>query len=415
MAADLTGRTINGRYRIKRLLGMGGMGCVYLAEDLHAHGASRALKMLRSELTHDARVRHRFIDEAKSLARLEHPNIVRAHDFFCVGEDCFIALAFVDGVSLADLIDRHGALPEAQALHIIKGVLSALDHGHQQLVVHRDVKPSNILLDQASGEPLLCDFGIAKQMAERGVTMAGATIGTAEYMSPEQVLTPDMVDLRSDVYSAGIVLFEMLTGRVPFKVQPGDSDFAVRNQQMKSLPPNPKIYNPAIDDRLVSLVMKALRKVPATRHQGCGAFRQAIERYEQGEAPPPPPAVSVPGQRRYSVYGHPTLGHAAVKQGFSFPAMVAGIFWMFNKGLYSQAAKWAGAYFAVFLMLSSAGGASGWLSTLALASLPVMWVLPGFFGNAWREAELRRRGFELKGAFPAKTADAAVARATRGH
>ena len=409
---DLTGHTINGRYRIQRLIGKGGMGIVYQAQDLRHGGAACALKMLRPGLTHDPRVRRRFIDEATSLARLEHPHIVKAQDFFCVGEDCFIALAYIDGTSLADLIDSQGALPQAQALAIFKPILSALDHGHQQLVVHRDVKPSNILIEHATGVPLLCDFGIAKQVAERGVTLAGVTLGTAEYMSPEQVQSPDRVDLRSDVYSAGIVLFEMLTGRVPFGAKPGDSDFAVRAHQVRSPPPDPTTFNPDIDPALARIVLKALRKDPATRHQGCQAFRNAIERFEQGVAPPPPPAE---GKRRYSVYEHPTLGHLAVKQGFSWPASLGSIFWMFGKGLHLQAAKWAGAYLVAFFVLGVAGNTDNWLAGLAWLALPALWVAPGFRGNAWREAELRRRGFELKGAFPGETADAAVARATRWH
>lgn len=411
---DLTGSTINGRYRVRRLIGQGGMGIVYEAQDLRDGGATCALKMLRPDLTHDPRVRRRFIDEAASLARLTHPNIVRARDFFCVGEDCFIALDFVAGVSLAELIDSGGALPPAQALAILKPILSALDHGHQQLVVHRDVKPSNILIQHGSGMPLLCDFGIAKQVAERGVTLSGATLGTPEYMSPEQVQTPDKVDLRSDVYSAGIVLFEMLTGRVPFAARPGDSDFSVRAQQVRAQPPDPTTFNPGLDPVLAHIVLKALRKDPATRHQGCQAFRRALERFELGEAEGArPPAGPPAGGRRYSVYEHPTLGHLAVKQGFSWPASLGSVFWMFGKGLHLQAAAWAGALLVLFLVLGALGPGNGWLADLAWAALPALWVAPGFRGNAWREDDLRRRGFALKGAFPGDTADAAVARATR--
>jgi serine/threonine protein kinase len=417
---ELTGRTIHGRYRIERELGRGGMGVVYLTQDLRQHDHC-ALKMLRTDLTHDPRVRRRFIDEATALTRLNHPHIVKARDFFCVGEDCFIALEYVDGISLAHLIEQHGALPETQALAIFKPVLSALDHGHQQGVVHRDVKPNNILIDRASGTPLLCDFGIAKQVAERGVTLSGVTLGTAEYMSPEQVQTPDRVDHRSDVYSAGIVLFEMLTGRVPFVAESGNSDFEVRAQQVRSAPPDPVSINPRIGPGLARIVLKALRKDADTRHAGCAAFRQAIERHEQSGDPPagPAPPLMRPlppaAQRRYSVYEHPTRGHLAVKQGFSWPASFGSIFWMFSKGLYVQATKWAAAYVAAFFVLTLAGDSDNWLTSLAWAALPALWVAPGFRGNVWREHDLRRRGFELKGAFPGETADAAVARATRGH
>src|SRR5213078_5126599 len=121
--------------------------------------------------------------------------------------------------------------------HIFKPILLALDHGHQHGVIHRDVKPSNILVDKA-GEPRLCDFGIAKQVAERGITMTGMTLGTPEYMSPEQIQSPQALDHRSDVYSAGIVLYEMLTGRVPFQADTTDSDFSIRKHQVESDPPD---------------------------------------------------------------------------------------------------------------------------------------------------------------------------------
>lgn len=416
--SDLSGQTLNGRYRIQRLIGKGGMGVVYLAQDLRDHGTPCAVKMLRSDLTHDPRVRRRFIDEARSLLRLDHPNIVRARDFFCVGEDCFIALDYVDGTSLADLIDRQGALPKAQALDLFKGVLVALDEGHKAGLIHRDVKPGNILIERASDRPRLCDFGIAKQVAERGVTLTGVTLGTAEYMSPEQVQAPDKVGHRCDVYSAGIVLFEMLTGRVPFAAAVGESDFVVREGQVKTPPPDPRSFNPDIDAALSAIVLKALRKDPATRYQGCEAFRQAIERYEQGIAPnssilpPHTDGALKAGGRRYSVYEHPTLGHRAVKQGFSWPAMLGNVLWMFRKGLYGQAVKWSAAYLIVFGVLNIVG--SNVTTVLALAALPVLVVVPGLRGNVWREEDLRRSGFRLKAAVPADTADAAVARVTRG-
>lgn len=410
-------RLLNGRYRLGPPLGRGGMGEVYRAEDLRNGGMPCAVKMLRAELTHDPRVRRRFFDEAKSLLRLDHPNIVRAFDFFCDGDDCYIALEFVEGISLAELIDTRGAMPEAQALALFKGVLAALDHGHKNGVVHRDVKPNNILIDRGTGKARLCDFGIAKQVAERGVTLSGVTLGTAEYMSPEQVQTPHKVEHRSDVYSAGIVLFEMLTGRVPFTGGSGDSDFVVRTSQVKAAPPDPRSFNPAIAPALSRIVLKALRKDPATRYQGCEAFRQAIEHYERGSAPDPLPLPTEPGaaaskgRRRYSVYEHPTLGHKAVKQGFSWPAFLLGVVWMFGNRLYVQGLAWTAAYLFVLALLTVSGGDA--LAALAWASLPVLWVVPGLRGNSWRVADLQRRGFELKAAVRAPTADAAVARVTR--
>ena len=428
----MSDRVLHNRYRLGPQLGKGGMGTVYRAQDLRDGGRTCAVKMLRSELTHDVRVRRRFVDEAKSLLRLDHPNIVRAFDFFQEGADCFIALEFVDGISLADRIDRqHGPLPEAEALALFKGVLAALDHGHQHGVVHRDVKPNNILIDRRTGEARLCDFGIAKQVAERGVTLMGVTLGTAEYMSPEQVQRPDKVEHRSDVYSAGVVLFEMLTGRVPFFAASGDSDFAVRTAQVKSDPPDPRSINPDLSDGLARIVLKALRKDPARRYQGCGAFRRDIERYEEGDAfdqpstqqPPPeqqpqPPAQAT-GRRRWSVYEHPTLGHQAVKQGFSWPAALASVAWLFGKRLYVHALVWAAVMLLALGMLLAVEGMTpisgrGSYAAVIWLALAVLWIVPGFLGNRWRENDLLRRGFELRAAaLPALNADAAVARATR--
>ena len=408
---DLAGRTVHGRYRVERELGRGGMGVVYLAHDLRQHDRC-ALKMLRGDLTHDARVRRRFVDEARALMQLDHPHIVKARDFFCIGEDCFIALDYVAGTSLARVIETQGALPLARALAIMKPMLSALDHGHQQGVVHRDVKPTNILIDGTHGTPLLCDFGIAKQVAERGITLSGVTLGTAEYMSPEQVQAPDRIDHRTDVYSAGIVLFELLTGQVPFSAAPGTSDFEMRAQHVRSAPPDPAKLNPQVGPALSRIVLKALRKDPNTRHAGCAAFRQALERLDAADDASPQLPASPAAGRRYNVFEHPTRGHLAVKRGFSWPASLGSIFWMFGKGLYLQAAAWAASFLAAFFVLAVVAG-DNWLTRLAWAVLPVLWVAPGFRGNAWRENDLQRRGFQLKGTYAGDTADAAAAHATR--
>ena len=414
---DLSGTVLDRRYRVSALIGEGAMGCVFLAHDIRRSGATCALKMLMPHLTHDPKFGRRFTDEAKSLARLDHPNIVKMHEFFRVGDDYFIALDYVDGISLRGLIDRDKALPEALALPIFKAILSALDHGHQRGIIHRDVKPSNILIDK-SGVPQLCDFGIAKQVAERGVTMTGMTIGTPEYMSPEQIQAPHLLDHRTDVYSAGIVLFEMLTGRVPFIADTTDSGYKVWRHHVESPLPDPRSINPSISEALAYIVAKSLRKDPRSRFQGCAAFLEAIEKYEATQVHPPvvrPPAQgALPssdegGGRRYRAYEHPTLGMAAVKQGLSCPALFANIVWMFATKLYVQAALWAAAYLALMVI------ASALPDVITLGVLLVLWVLPAYRGNAWREAELRRRGFKPRGTVSASSEDAALTQTARAH
>ena len=420
---DLSGRMVARRYHVRNLIGEGAMSSVYLAQNVEYPNTKCALKMLKRHLTYDPKFGRRFTDEAKSLAKLSHPNILKMYEFFRDGDDYFIALAYVDGMSLGDMIDCGGAIPEAKALPIFKAILSALDHGHQNGIIHRDVKPPNILIDK-SGRPLLCDFGIAKQVAERGVTASGMTLGTPEYMSPEQIQSPQTLDHRTDVYSAGVVLFEMLTGRVPFVDDTTDSDFAVRKHQVESDPPDPRSINPGISPELARIVLKSLRKNPSRRYQGCFAFLDAIEKYEKaphfdeggGDVPPAPPPEAPGGSRQYRVYEHPTLGLIAVKKGFSWPALLANIAWMFAEQLYPQAARWAAVYLGLFVFLivvRDARGAEGLLVLVILGALLFLWLMPGFRGNIWRETELARRGFVLKGTVRAANAGAAVARMAR--
>jgi serine/threonine protein kinase len=401
-AEDLSGTVVNGRYRVARLLGEGAMGSVYLAYGLDHGNQPCALKMLKPQLTYDPKFERRFTDEARSLARLSHPNIVKMYEFFRAGSAYFIALAYVEGKSLRDLIDRRGAFAEEEALRIFKGVLAALDHGHQRGVIHRDVKPSNILIDH-SGQAQLCDFGIAKQVAERGITVTGITLGTPEYMSPEQVQSPQLLDHRSDVYSAGIVLFEMLTGRVPFSAETADGEFKVMRQQVDRQPPDLRSILPGVSEELAHIVGKSLRKDAKRRYQGCAAFLAAIEDYapdlrrQPPQTPPrPPPKPTSPplppqaGSRSYHEYVHPTLGVAAVKDGFCWPALFANVAWMFVKQLYWQAALWAAVYL-VLLMLRPAAP-----EVLLIGVGLFLLLAPGFLGNGWRKAELTRQGFELK-------------------
>ena len=416
---DLSGCLIAGRYRVVRLIGEGAMGSVYQAQRLQPPGRACALKMLKRELTYDPKFGRRFTDEARSLARLSHPNIVRMIEFFREGEDYFIALDYIDGMSLADMIDRGGAMPEGRALPVFKAILSALDHGHQAGIIHRDVKPANVLVDR-SGRPFLCDFGIAKQVAERGVTVAGMTLGTPAYMSPEQIQTPQALDHRSDVYSAGVVLFEMLTGRPPFTSDATDAGMAIRRHQVRSEPPDPRSLEPDISADLARIVLKALRKDRSQRYQGCAAFLAAVEGYEQsvsGEAPRRDSAsLTAPGAagaREYRVYQHGTLGPAAVKRGFCWPALWGSVAWMVYQRLYLQAMLWGASYVGLLVAVRLAAGlmvgAEGWLALAATAVLLVLWLVPGFRGNGWREVDLAQRGFVLKGSVPARGAGEAIA------
>ncbi|ALL70960.1 serine/threonine protein kinase (plasmid) [Paraburkholderia caribensis MBA4] len=277
--AKLIGRTIRDKYVVIRRLGEGGMGRVYLAELKEARARKFAVKLLRPELTGDASFRQRFHDEAQHQAQLDHENIVEMVDYFELKGDYYLVLDYVDGQTLSDMIDaRQGkGLPEKQALAIITGVLNGLDCAHQKAIVHRDVKPSNVLVD-ARGRARITDFGIATDALRLTRTRDGQIVGTPEYMSPEQLSGSAAIDHRSDIFSAGVMLYQMLTGDMPFK---GDSFPSIQAQQISNPVPNPRAVNPKIPKRLAEIVRRAMQKSPADRFQGGPQFIARIESYRR--------------------------------------------------------------------------------------------------------------------------------------
>lgn len=276
---DLIGRTVHGSYAIVSKLGEGAVGKVYLAENVMVRDKKYAVKVLKRELTANPSFMKQFYDEAAHQAQLSHPNIVQMTDYFKEGDDYFLVLEYVEGKSLADMIDSlQGPLQEKQALHIFKGLLAGLNCAHQEAILHRDIKASNVMVD-SSNRALVTDFGIARQAGGVQAASLGRVIGTPEYMSPEQFIDSDKVDHRSDVYSAGILLYEMLTGRLPFE---GKSLEALKEQHLRAPVPDPRAINPKIKKCLAEIVLKATQKEPDKRFQGGLAFLKAIERCERG-------------------------------------------------------------------------------------------------------------------------------------
>src|SRR5262245_22720384 len=201
------------QYRIERLLGRGGMGAVYLAHEL-ALDRDVAIKVLPPEHAGAPEVRDRFRREARTAARLSHPNIVPLHTFGEVAGLVYFVMGYVAGESLAARLHRQGPIPPEDARVLMVAVCDALDYAHRQGIVHRDIKPDNILIDDGSGTPLLTDFGIAKPtLGEAQLTSTGQVLGTPHYMSPEQALGRSDVDPRSDLYSLGVAAYEMVAGR----------------------------------------------------------------------------------------------------------------------------------------------------------------------------------------------------------
>ncbi len=289
-----SGRLLAERYQLGELIGRGGMADVYLAKDLRL-GRTVAVKLLRSTFADDPTFRVRFRQEAQSAARMTHPSIVRVFD---AGEDSslaeggerqsapFIVMEYVDGSMLKDILSN-GPLAAAEAARIMTGVLTALDYSHRSGIVHRDIKPANIMLTSA-GEIKVMDFGIARAVSETSTSISETStiLGTAQYFSPEQA-KGESVDARSDLYSAGIVLYEMLTGRPPFR---GDSAVAVAYQHVSELPQPPSAFNSEVSPAFDAVVLRALAKDRFDRYQSATEFRDAVVGAVAGRIPPAPVA-----------------------------------------------------------------------------------------------------------------------------
>jgi eukaryotic-like serine/threonine-protein kinase len=263
----------DGRYRIVRKLGSGGMANVYLAEDEDL-GRRVAIKILNDRYANDELFIERFRREAKSAAALSHPNIVSIYDRGEAEGTYYIAMEVIEGRSLKELIMTRGPLPIAQSLGYMHEILEALRFAHRHGIIHRDIKPHNILI----GERLkVTDFGIARAGASQ-MTEAGSIMGTAQYLSPEQARGAP-VTASSDLYSGGIVLYEMLTGKVPFN---GDSAIEIAMKHLNEAPKPPSRIRPEIPDELDQVVLRALAKNPEDRYQSAEEFSEDLHRVEAG-------------------------------------------------------------------------------------------------------------------------------------
>jgi beta-lactam-binding protein with PASTA domain/predicted Ser/Thr protein kinase len=284
-----------GRYELDGVVGRGGMAEVYRARDVRL-GRVVAVKTLRGDLAGDPVFRERFRREAQSAASLNHPFIIAVYD---TGEDVtggvpvpYIVMEYADGRTLADLLGAGGRLPPGRALEIAEGVLRALDYSHRNGIVHRDIKPSNVMVT-GQGDVKVMDFGIARSLTggQATLTQTSQVIGTAQYMSPEQV-RGERVDARSDLYAAGCLLYELLTGRPPFR---GESPVAIAYQQVRESPVPPSRLDPQIPPWADAIVAKAMAKAPAQRYQSAEEMRPDVRRALSGvPVAQPPPAERLP-------------------------------------------------------------------------------------------------------------------------
>ncbi|MCI7671461.1 MAG: Stk1 family PASTA domain-containing Ser/Thr kinase [Schaalia hyovaginalis] len=284
--AESMGR-LAGRYEVRSLIGRGGMAEVHLGFDTRLSRIV-AIKMLRSDLARDSVFQARFRREAQSAASLNHPNIVAVYDTgeeMVLGPDGrgisvpYIVMEYVEGHTVKDLLSDGTPVPINEAVSIVSGVLSALEYSHSQHLVHRDIKPGNIMLT-ADGKVKVMDFGIARALSDSQATMTqtNAVVGTAQYLSPEQA-RGEQVDARSDLYSTGVVLFELLTGRPPFT---GDSAVAVAYQHVQQLAPTPSAITPDVPEPLDRVVLKALAKNREDRYSSAGSMLADLMRATRG-------------------------------------------------------------------------------------------------------------------------------------
>ncbi|CCH27356.1 Stk1 family PASTA domain-containing Ser/Thr kinase [Actinosynnema sp. NPDC047251] len=291
-----TPRLLSNRYELGETLGYGGMSEVHKGRDVRL-GRDVAIKVLRADLARDTQFQERFRREAQNSAALNHPAIVAVYDTGETNTEYgplpYIVMEFVDGRTLRDIVKTQGPLTGKRAMEIMADVSAALDFSHRHGIVHRDVKPANVMITR-SGAVKVMDFGIARAVhdGQAAVTQTAAVIGTAQYLSPEQA-RGEAVDARSDVYASGCVLFELLTGEPPFT---GDSPVAVAYQHVREDPKPPSSLNAKVTPALDAIVLKAMAKGPANRYQSAAEMRADLVRVLSGQRPSAP-AVMTPEDR----------------------------------------------------------------------------------------------------------------------
>ena len=271
--------SLAGQYDIERELGRGGMGVVYLARDVKLD-REVAIKVLPPLLSGTAEVRERFLREARTAARLSHPNIVAIHRADEIDSRVFFVMGYIAGESLAERLRRAGPLSPSEAVPIMRDVALALAYAHERGIVHRDIKPENILLDASSGRAMVTDFGIARVAEAAPLTMTGQVLGSVHYMSPEQV-SGDRLDGRSDLYSLGVVAFQALSGRLPFD---NESASAVIVAHVTKAAPSLLSVAPRVPVALASVIDACLAKSPEARYATGTALARALdEAWDKGK------------------------------------------------------------------------------------------------------------------------------------
>jgi eukaryotic-like serine/threonine-protein kinase len=399
------GQVLNGRYRLVELLGEGGMATIYRGQDAQL-GREVAVKVLRAEYGRDAAFVARFRQEAQSAAALNHPNVVNVHDFGMEATDPFIVMELVEGGDLGDVLREQGALQPIAAARIAQQMADALDAAHAQGIVHRDIKPTNVLITRG-GRVKVADFGIARAFSEAQLTMPGTTLGSVHYFSPEQA-RGELVTTASDVYSLGLVLFEMLTGR---RAWTGDSAGAVAVARLAGDPPTASSVRPGVPPALDGIVRAALSRAPADRPTA-GEVSAALARFVADPSAPAmlggvaaaatqtspaavaaaPPPYRPPAQARPMPPPAPAYGTVTGRGRGAYPARPheeeesgSGA-WGWIAGILGVLVLLAGGVL-LFLLLSGRGAPNS-----TAGPSPVMVGVPQFVGQALPDAERAAEG-----------------------
>ena len=286
------GKRLDGRYEIEEIVGVGGMSVVYKAHD-EIDDRTVAVKILKEELLQNEEFRRRFKNESKAIAVMDHPNIVKVYDVGFGDRVQYIVEEYIDGITLKEYIERQGVLPWKDALYFATQILRALQHAHDKGIVHRDIKPQNIMLLQ-DGTIKVTDFGIARFARSEQRTVTDKAIGSVHYISPEQA-KGEATDAKSDLYSVGVLLYEMLTGKLPFDA---DSAVSVAIMQLQNEPIKPSTLNPEIPEGLEEITLRAMQKNPAERYSSAAEMLADIETFRRNP--------SVQFEYKYFVDNEPT-------------------------------------------------------------------------------------------------------------
>ena len=407
----MIGRVFDDRYEVVRKLGSGGFADVYLAND-RLLGRQVALKILSSRYAHDEQFVERFRREASSAAGLNHPNIVQIYDRGEAEGTYYIAMEYLEGRSLKEIIVKYAPLSSELLVSVAVQIVEALRFAHRRDVIHRDIKPQNIIIDN-DGRVKVTDFGIARAGSASTMTEAGSILGTAHYFSPEQAQAQP-VEAASDLYSLGVVMYEMATGQLPFD---GDNPVSIAMKHVHDMPVPPRTLNPAIPENLEAVIMRALGKRPIDRYLTAQAMLDDLRRVQEGETVTTPNGF---GEEATRVMSNTAVAAAAGTQGPAQPTMVRARrsedpaqFYQPEERPERRRAVWP--WILVIILIAALGGAAYVILTNWNSAQAEMQTVPGVVGlsEAAAQTKITAEGFKYQKEGAQASADVAEGNVAR--